>query len=71
MLVSVSNMNCDRENLVDVASIEDLAKLAEKEGRMIMHVNTGSGHYYFVQESTATYRYAINLADVPPGPAPM
>ncbi len=43
--------------LVEVASIEDLVKVAEREGRMVLHEQTGSTHDYFVQDVDVTYRY--------------
>jgi len=44
--------------VIDVASIDDLAKLAERQNAMILHMTRDSLHYYFVQSDGATYRYA-------------
>jgi signal peptidase I len=45
------------QRVVDVASIEELAKLAERGGRMILHSVSGLAHSYVVQETDGAYRY--------------
>ena len=47
----------DDGRLIELESIEDLAKVAEREGRMILHRECGSVHQYFVQDVDVTYRY--------------
>lgn len=44
--------------VVEVASIEDLARVAEREGRMILHQQRDTIHDYFVQDVDVTYRYS-------------
>jgi signal peptidase I len=44
--------------VIDVASIEDLAKLAERQNVMMMHLVRSSVHYYVVQIEGTTYRYS-------------
>jgi len=45
---------------VEVATIRDLARLAQQNGRNILHMRQGkSSHLYFVQEGDTTYRYTI------------
>lgn len=46
-------------HIVEVASIEDLARVAEREGRMILHQQQGDRHEYFVQDVDVTYCYSI------------
>jgi signal peptidase I len=43
--------------VIDVATIEDLAKLAERQNTMIMHQTRDLVHYYLVQIEGTTYRY--------------
>ncbi|MEI2651853.1 MAG: hypothetical protein V9G12_06820 [Microthrixaceae bacterium] len=43
--------------LIEVTTIEDLAKLAERQNSMILHMNRDFLHYYFVQSDGATYRF--------------
>jgi signal peptidase I len=43
--------------VIEVASIEDLVRIAEREGRMILHQELGSLHRYFVQDIDVTYRF--------------
>jgi signal peptidase I len=45
--------------LVDVATIDDLVKLAEQHGVMIMHARHGAEQRYFVYDGTLTYRYRV------------
>ncbi len=45
--------------VVDVATIEDLAKLAEQTGHMILHTESGVAHRYFVHHGDMVYRYEI------------
>jgi len=45
--------------VVIVARIEDLAKLAERTDRAILHATRGACHCYAVQDSDATYCYQV------------
>jgi signal peptidase I len=45
------------ERLVELDSIDDLAKVAGKEGRMILHSNGGGPHQYVVADGETLYRY--------------
>ena len=53
--------------VIDVTSIEDLAKLAERQNLMILHLKRDSMHYYLVQNEVATYRYAAGKSRAPEG----
>lgn len=46
--------------VIDVATIDDLARLAERQGAMILHMTQNFLHYYLVQSNGATYRYVIS-----------
>ena len=48
---------------IEVSRIEDLAKMAEKYGSMIMHKATGFTHMYWVPDGEFIYRYAIQSKD--------
>src|SRR5665213_221460 len=50
---------------VRVANIEDLVKIAEYQGRMILHCVGESGRDYFVRDQTLTYLYSTR--DQPSG----
>jgi hypothetical protein len=43
--------------MIDVESIDDLARLAERAGVMVLHEAKGTTHQYFVQDGPSTYRY--------------
>ncbi len=46
--------------IVDIASMDDLAKLAERDGRMILHGLEQNTHHYLVPDVGVTYRYHTN-----------
>jgi signal peptidase len=43
--------------VIDVTSIDDLARLAERQNTMIMHMTLNFLHFYLVQGNGAIYRY--------------
>jgi signal peptidase I len=47
------------ERVVDVTSIDHLAKLAERYNAMILHAVKGSAHLYFVQKDGTIYRFIL------------
>lgn len=47
----------DGRPLVEVVSMDDLAKIAERGSRMILHQTHAGEHAYLVQEDDTTYRY--------------
>ena len=47
--------------MIDATSIDDLAKMAERQNTMILHVVLNSIHYYLVQGNGAIYRYAVSM----------
>lgn len=53
--------------LIDVATIEDLTRVADREGRMILHERSGRTHDYFVQDVDVTYRYRTYIGGAEPG----
>ncbi len=46
--------------MIDVASMDDLAKLAGRLQTMILHMPINSLHYYIVQNHGTTYRHVIS-----------
>ena len=51
-------------SVIDVASIDDLARLAERHGGMILQTVRGSAHTYFVQAGGITYRHEAGVRAV-------
>ena len=51
------------EQVKDVGSIDDLARLADKAGCSILHSVKGQNHIYFVQDADIVYRYTATEAD--------
>jgi hypothetical protein len=62
MLVDVQKTKLgSSKSLVEVSSIEDLAKLAERHNTMILHETQGISHIYYVQAEISTYRFVLNI----------
>ncbi len=53
------------ERMVEVATIADLAKLAEKSGRMILHAYSGTMHRYILHDDGVCYCYQCAGAEQP------
>jgi len=51
------------EHVKDVVTMDDLARMAEKDGRPILHAVKGQNHVYFVQDAGIVYRYTATDAD--------
>lgn len=45
------------QRIVDLLCPDDLAKIAEREGRMILHSNGSDVHHYLVSDGELVYRY--------------
>ena len=61
MLVDVVEQNlAPTSSIIDVASVDDLARLAERHGTMILHTARNFLQFYFVQVNGATYRYVFS-----------
>ena len=71
MLVDVQKTKLgSSKSLIEVSSIDDLAKLAERHNTMILHETQGYLHIYYVQAEISTYRFVLsmenlNLTDAP------
>lgn len=55
--------------VIEVAAIDDLVKIAERDGRMILHQDRGSSHHYFIQDNDLTYRYQVRVSGQEKGEA--
>jgi hypothetical protein len=61
VLVNVHEQNLEPYSAaVDVNTMDDLARLADRHGVMILHMKRNFLHYYFVQSNGATYRYVVS-----------
>jgi hypothetical protein len=59
-LVNVEQAEAGRvEDAIRVASIRDLARLAERAGSVILHTPDAHGHRYFVRDGDDTYEYLV------------
>lgn len=60
MLVDVYEQNiAPTSSVIDVSTMDDLARLADRHGTMILHMTRNFLHYYFVQNGGITYRFVI------------
>ena len=48
---------------IEVDRFEDLAKLAEKTGSMILHYVEANQHTYLLQEGDITYRFLLAVTE--------
>lgn len=46
-------------SMIDVSSMQDLAKLAERHGSMILHMHKDLSDHYLIQNNGTTYRHII------------
>jgi len=61
IIVNVQEQNLEPYSMaVDVNSIDDLARLAERHGVMLLHMQRNFLHYYFIQSNGTTYRYVLS-----------
>ena len=61
LLITVAQSDLKEEGQkISVASIEDLAKLAQRDGRMILHQEVApQSHLYFIPDGDVTYQYMV------------
>jgi len=60
MMIDVQNSEAiDSKATVDVSTIDDLGKLAERFSTMILHAESSQSHAYYVQGEGTTYRFVM------------
>jgi len=62
-LVSLRHLPFPPGEIVEVASFEDLAKMSERSGRMILHAQDGGAHHFYFPDGDVTYH--LRLSDGP------
>jgi hypothetical protein len=63
-LVTIHDGNLDNNaRVVQVASIEDLVKLADRKEQMILHEVRGTVHHYYVEQGEVTYHFIAREPD--------
>ena len=61
MVVEIQNAGLNEaSHILDVQSIDDLAKLAERFNTVILHENNSGKHSYLVKTEVTIYRFLIN-----------
>jgi signal peptidase I len=62
ILMDVQEQGLERLSpIIEVTTIEDMARLAERQSAMLMHLVRDGVHYYFVQTEGTTYRYVAGM----------
>ena len=59
LLVSAMRIQHMPGTIIDVMSIDDLVKLAEKDNRTVLHTIDAGGHHYYVQGEESLYHYCL------------
>ena len=60
LIVDIKDGNIKASSpMIDIATIDDLAKLAERHNAMILHEAGVHTHSYYVQGDGVTYRFVI------------
>jgi hypothetical protein len=55
--VSGSDLLESKKRVIEVAAIDDLVKITERDARPILHYVQDQTHHYFIQEGEVTYHY--------------
>ena len=55
------------ERVVDVSSMEEVVRVAERKGETVLHQVLDSTHHYFVQDGPLTFHYQIHAIPLPAG----
>jgi hypothetical protein len=62
LMIDIQNADViETSTLVDVSSIDDLAKLAERFNAMVLHAEFNQSHAYYVQDEGTTYRFVMSV----------
>lgn len=61
LLVTASHIEHLPGIMVEVASIDDLMKLAERENGIVLHSTDAIGHHYFLQAGETLFHYVLTL----------
>ncbi len=59
LLVSAMRIQHMPATIIDVMSIDDLVKLAEKDNRTVLHTIDAGGHHYYVQGEESLYHFCL------------
>ncbi len=61
LIMDVQERSLDTSSpMMDVGTIDDLARMAERQNTMILHMTVNFLNYYLVQSNGTTYRYVTN-----------
>ena len=63
LLLPVSSRSGSWEQAIQLADIEGLVRLAEHQGKLILHVAEGGDHSYVVEDGSTVYRYRVHAPE--------
>ena len=58
--VKMGSPGKNAQQIVEVASFEDLSRMAERYGAMILHESRGNFHRYSIQDEQTVYQYTLD-----------
>jgi signal peptidase len=65
LLVSVREPPTAAGEMIEVRTFADLARLSERSGRLMLHVQAGPEHHFYVQDSGMTYHLCLTDPEPP------
>ena len=63
LLLPVSSRSGSWEHAIELAEIEALVRLAEHQGKLILHVVEGGDRSYVVEDGSTVYRYRVHAPE--------
>jgi len=63
LLLPVSSHSGSWEHVIELADIEALVRLAEHQGKLILHVAEGNERSYVVEDGSTAYRYRVHAPE--------
>ncbi len=63
LLLPVSSHSGSWEHVIELADMEALVRLAEHQGKLILHVVEGSDRSYVVEDGSTVYRYEVHPSE--------
>jgi len=60
LLLPVASRSGDWEQVIELADIEALVRLAEHQGKLILQISDGNERSYVVEDASTAYRYSVH-----------
>ena len=63
LLLPVSSRSGNWEHVIELADMEALVRVAEHQGKLILHVAEGNDRSYVVEDGSTVYRYQVHASE--------